>query len=56
MAREEDEVFEQGDVQVLVDRASYFFIDEPLKIDFDPEEGVYRIKAATHVIPDKIRL
>ncbi|MGZ4106300.1 MAG: iron-sulfur cluster biosynthesis family protein [Tumebacillaceae bacterium] len=54
--RSDDEVFEFGEVQVVVDRSSYFFVDEPLRIDFDEEEQVFRLRANTHVIPDKFKL
>ena len=47
-------MFEQGDVKVVVDRTTSFYIDEPLKIDY--ENGAYRIRAASHVIPDRIKL
>lgn len=50
-------MIDTGDgIQVVVDRSSWFFVDEPLKIDYDPEEKVFRIRAAGFVIPDKIRL
>jgi Fe-S cluster assembly iron-binding protein IscA len=54
--RADDEVFVDGFVRVCVDRGTYFYLDENLQIDFDPKEGVYRIRAASHVIPDKIVL
>jgi Fe-S cluster assembly iron-binding protein IscA len=54
--REDDEVFEFGDVQVVVDRSSYFFVDEPLRIDYDAREEVFRLRADTHVIPDQFKL
>ncbi|WP_157721696.1 hypothetical protein [Tumebacillus avium] len=55
--RADDEVIDAGDgIRVVVDRSSWFFVDEPLKIDYDPEEKVFRIRAAGFVIPDKIRL
>ena len=50
-------MFEQEDgITVVVDRTTYFYVDEPLRIDFDEAERVYRIRANSHVIPDKIRL
>lgn len=45
-----------GDVQVVVDRASYFFLDEPLRIDYDEGEHVYRLRCNSHVIPQKFTL
>ncbi|KEO84523.1 iron-sulfur cluster biosynthesis family protein [Tumebacillus flagellatus] len=52
-----DEAFEQGDgLTVVVDRATYFYIDEPLRIDYDESERVYRIRSNSQIIPDKIRL
>ncbi|ASS74416.1 hypothetical protein CIG75_05055 [Tumebacillus algifaecis] len=55
--RADDEVIDAGDnIQVVVDRGSWFFVDEPLKIDYEPAEKAFRIRAATHVIPDRIKL
>lgn len=50
-------MFDQGEgLLVMVDRATYFYVDEQLRIDYDEREQVYRIRANSHVIPDKIRL
>lgn len=41
---------------VVVDRATYFYVDEPLRIDYDEAERVYRIRSNSQIIPDQIRL
>jgi hypothetical protein len=52
-----DEQFDDGDgVLVVVDRSTYAYVDEPLRIDYDERERVYRIRANSQIIPDKIRL
>ena len=43
-------------VQVVVDRASLLYVDDPITIDFEPSDGTYRLRVPTHVIPDKFRL
>ena len=49
-------MFGDEEVRAVVDKASYFYLDDPVTIDYDDLEGVYRLRAATHVIPDKFRL
>lgn len=43
-------------VQVVVDRASLLYVDDPITIDYEPGEGAYRLRVPTHVIPDRFRL
>lgn len=55
--REHDEVFEAGDgVRVVVDRSTYFMLDDPMRIDYDEAEQAFRLRCDTHVIPQRFRL
>jgi len=40
----------------VVDRSTQLLLDEPLRIDYDEAEGVYRIRSNSQIIPDRIRL
>jgi len=49
-------VYTTAFVQVVVDRATGFFLDDPMRIDYDEAEQAFRIRTDGQIIPDRIRL
>lgn len=49
--RQNDEVYDFGNVHVVVDHGSSIYLDEKMRIDYDEEMGAYKLKSPERIIP-----